>query len=77
MQKKKKISCQSSTKLVNTPKTICEHEGITTLWTQDVRSDGEALANMLHIMIKNKADKICLFINAAMPLDRNVIKEEG
>jgi hypothetical protein len=34
------------------------------------------LANRPDEIIKNKTDKICLFIDVAIPLDRNVIQKK-
>jgi hypothetical protein len=58
-------------------KLACQHEDITVLWNQGVQTDREVLANRLDIIIKNKKDKICLLIDAAIPSDRNVIQKES
>jgi hypothetical protein len=57
------------------PKSVCEHEDITELWNQGVKTDRKVLANSPHIIIKNKKDKICLLIDVAIPSDRNVIQK--
>jgi hypothetical protein len=57
------------------PKSVCQHADITVLWNQGVQTDREILANSPDIIIKNKKDKICLLIDAAIPSDRNVIQE--
>jgi hypothetical protein len=59
------------------PKPVCQHEDITVLWNQGVRTDREVLANRFHIIIKNKKDKICLLIDAALPSDKYVIQKES
>jgi hypothetical protein len=58
------------------PKSVCKHEDITVLWNQGVQTDREVLADRPDIIIKNKEDKICLLIVAALPSDRNVIQKE-
>jgi hypothetical protein len=58
------------------PKPVCQCEDTTVLWNQGVQTE-EVLANRPDIIIKNKKDKICLLIDVAIPLDRNVIKKES
>jgi hypothetical protein len=40
-----------------------------------MQTDREILADWSDIIIKNKKDKICLLMDVAIPLDRNVITE--
>jgi hypothetical protein len=61
----------------HTPKPVCQHEDVTVLWNQGIQTDRDVLANRPDIIIKNKKDKICLLIDAAIPSDRNVIQEES
>jgi hypothetical protein len=42
-----------------------------------VQTEREVLTNRPNIIIKNKKDKICLLIDAAIPSDRNVTQEES
>jgi hypothetical protein len=49
------------------PKPVCQHEDITVLWNQGVKTDREVLANKPNIIIKNKKDKVCLLIDVAIP----------
>jgi len=42
------------------------------LWNQGVK---QLLANRADTLIKNKTDKICLLIDVAVLLDRNVIQK--
>jgi hypothetical protein len=58
------------------PKPVCQHEDVTVLWNQGIQTDREVLENRPDIIIKNKKDKICLLIDAAVPSDRNVIQKE-
>jgi hypothetical protein len=57
-------------------KPVYQHEDITVLWNQGVQTDREVLANRPNIIIKNKKDKICLLIDVAISLDRNVTQKE-
>jgi hypothetical protein len=59
------------------PKPVCQHENITVLWNQGVQTDREVLANRPNIIIKNMKDKICLLIDVAIPLDRNIIQKDS
>jgi hypothetical protein len=59
------------------PKSACEHEDITVLWNQVVKTDGEVLADRLDIIINNKENKICLLIDVATFPDRNVIHKKA
>jgi hypothetical protein len=59
------------------PKPVCQHKDIIVLQNQGVQTDTEVLENRPHIIIKNKKDKICLLIDAAIPSDRNVIENES
>jgi hypothetical protein len=59
------------------PKSACQREDTTVLWNQGVETDREVLANRPDIIIKNKKDKICLLIDAAIPSDRNAIQKES
>jgi hypothetical protein len=49
------------------PKPICQHDEITVLWNQWVKTDREVLANRPDIIIKNMKDKICFLIDVAIP----------
>jgi len=53
-------------------KPVCEYEDVTVLWNQRVHTDTEVLANMQHIIIKNKKEKTCILIDVAILVDRNV-----
>jgi hypothetical protein len=46
------------------PKSVCEHEDVTVLWNQGVKTDREVLANRSATEIKNKKDKICLLTDS-------------
>jgi hypothetical protein len=58
------------------PKLVCQHEDITVPWNQGIQTDREVLANRPDIIIKNRKDKMCLLVDAAIPSDRNVIHKE-
>jgi hypothetical protein len=55
------------------PKSACEHEDVTVLWDEGVQMDGEVLVNRAHIIIKHRKDVVCVFIDVAIPFDKNVI----
>jgi hypothetical protein len=57
-------------------KPVCEHEDITILWNQCVKSDREVLANRPDVTIKNKKERICTLIDASVPLERNVTQKK-
>jgi hypothetical protein len=59
------------------PEPVCEHEDITVLWNQGIKTDREVLTNRPDKIIKNKKDKIFLLIDVAIPSDRNVIQKES
>ena len=59
------------------PKTVCELEDVTVLWSQGVHTDREVTANRPDIIIKNKKEKPCVMIDVAIPADRNVTQEEA
>jgi hypothetical protein len=59
------------------PQPVCQHEDITLLQNQGLQTDREGLANRPDIIIKNMLGKICLLIDVAVPLDRNVIQKES
>jgi hypothetical protein len=53
------------------------HEGkVTILWNQQVRTDRTIPNNKLDIIIHDNKKAICMLIDAAIPGDRNVIKNE-
>jgi hypothetical protein len=61
----------------HTPKPVCEHEDMTVLWNQGVRTDREVTANKPDTVIKNKKEKTCIMIDVAIPADRNVTQKEA
>ena len=56
------------------PKPVYEEGDVTVLWKQAVHSDGEVKTNRPDIIIKNKKEKTCTLIVAAIPTDRNVVQ---
>jgi hypothetical protein len=54
-------------------KAVCERENITVLWSEVVQRDRELVANKSDIITENKADKVCLLIEEAVPSGRNLI----
>ena len=46
-------------------------------WNQAVHTDTEVTANRPDIIIKNKKEKTCTPIDAAIPADRNVVQKEA
>jgi hypothetical protein len=61
----------------HTSKPVYEHEDVTVLWNQGVRTEREVTANRPDIIIKNKKEKTCMLIDVAIPADRNVTKKEA
>ena len=59
------------------PKPVCEEGDVTVLWNQVVHTQREVTANRPDIVIKNKKEKTCTLIDAAMPADRNVVQKEA
>jgi hypothetical protein len=59
------------------PKPVTENEDVTVLWNQGIQTDRDVLANRPDIIIKNKKDKTCLFIDVAIPSDKDVIQKEA
>jgi hypothetical protein len=53
-----------------------EHEDVTVLWNEGVRTDRDVTANRPDIIIKNKKDKTCILTDAAIPADRNVTRKK-
>jgi hypothetical protein len=53
-------------------KPVCEYEDVTVLWNQRVHTDTEGMANVQHIIIKNKKEKTCTLIDVVILVDRNV-----
>jgi hypothetical protein len=47
------------------------------LWNQGVHTDREVTVNKPDIIIKNKKEKTCILIDAAIPADRNVTQKEA
>ena len=56
----------------HTPKPVCEHEDVKVLWSQELNTDRQVMANRPDIIIKNKKEKACVMIHVAIPADRNV-----
>jgi hypothetical protein len=61
----------------HTPKLVCEHEDVTVLWNQGVRTDREVTADRPDIIIKNTKEKTCILIDVAIPAHRNVTQKEA
>jgi fructose-1,6-bisphosphatase/sedoheptulose 1,7-bisphosphatase-like protein len=55
---------------------ITEHEDVTVLWNQGIKTDREVVANRPDIVIKNEKDKTCLLIDVTMPSDKNIKQKE-
>ena len=36
---------RNNTKIIHTPKPLCEHEDVTVLWNQEIHTDIEVMAN--------------------------------
>jgi hypothetical protein len=47
------------------------------LWNPAVHTDREVKANRPNVIIKNKKEKTCTLIYAAIPADRNVVQKEA
>jgi len=56
---------------------LCEHEDMTLLRNQVMHSDREVTADRSDIIIKNKKEKMCLFIDVVIPADRNIIQKDA
>jgi len=50
---------------------------IAILWNQQVQTDRTITNNKLDIIIRDNKQGTCMFIGAAIPRDRNVIKREA
>jgi hypothetical protein len=46
------------------------------LWNEGVKTDREVLAKRPDIVVKNKKDRTCLFIDVEIPSDINAIQKE-
>jgi len=55
---------------------VCEDGDVTVLWNQAVHTVSEVTANRPDMIIKNKKEKTCTLINAAIPADRNDVQKE-
>jgi hypothetical protein len=58
-------------------KPVCQHEDITVLWNQGIKTDSEFLANSTDIIFRNKKDKICELMDVPKPSDMNVLQKES
>jgi hypothetical protein len=56
---------------------VCEHDAVTGLWNQWIRTQKELTANTPDIIIKNKQKKTCILTDVAIPADRNVVQREA
>jgi len=50
---------------------------MTLLRNQVMHSDREVTADRSDIIIKNKKEKMCLFIDVVIPADRNIIQKDA
>jgi hypothetical protein len=50
---------------------------VTVLWNQEVHTDREVMENKPNIKIKNRKEKTCMFIDVAIPAERNVTQNEA
>jgi hypothetical protein len=41
---------------IHTPKSVCEHEDVTVLWTEKVNTDREVVVNRPETIIKNRKE---------------------
>jgi hypothetical protein len=53
-------------------KSVCEHEALTGLWNQCIRTRKELTAKRQDIIIKSKKEKTCILIDVAIPAESNV-----
>ena len=58
-------------------KSVCEHEALTKLWNQWIRTQKELTAKRPDIIIKNKKEKTCTLIDVAITADSNVVGREA
>jgi hypothetical protein len=56
---------------------VCEHDALTALWNQWIRTQKELTAKRPDIIIKNKKEKTCTLIDVAIPADSNVMRREA
>jgi len=59
------------------PKPVCEEGDVTLLWNQAVHTNREVTANSADIIIKNKKEKTCTWIDVAIPAGRNFVQKEA
>jgi hypothetical protein len=57
-------------------KPVCEYD-VTMLWNQWVHTDREVMANRPDTIIKNKTEIICILMNIAIPVNRNVTHKKS
>ena len=55
----------------NEPRTVTEKNSVTILWDMPIHTDRTIATNGRDIVLKNKKDKTCLFIDKTIPLDTN------
>jgi hypothetical protein len=58
------------------PKPVYEERDVTVLWNQRLYTDREVRPNRSDIIIKNKKEKTCKLMDAAIPTDRNIVQKE-
>jgi hypothetical protein len=58
-------------------KSVYEHEALTGLWNQWIRTKKELTAKRPDIIIKNKKEKTCVLIDVAIPVGSNFTRREA
>jgi len=58
-------------------KSVYEHEALTGLWNQRIRTQKELTAKRTDIIMKNKNEKTCTPIDVAIPACSNVTRREA
>jgi hypothetical protein len=69
--------CDNRKLVPHVPRSECEHEDITVLWKERMQTDREVLSDRTDIIIKSNKDKICVFVDVAIPSDRKVTQKEA
>ena len=56
--------------------TVVEGEGVVILWDMPTHTDKEITANRPDIVIKDRKENKCIFIDMSVPSERNVARKE-
>ena len=53
------------------PATVTENQTVTIVWDMPIQTDKEIKANRPNIVVKDKKERTCLFIDMSIPTERN------